>query len=258
MSWPRALSSIFTPISPSENLLTCIAPSSMPSSRAIFAANSGLAFPVKTRRVLVCIRSLLAIGPVIAQISPHWAMFLWRAKQGKALPLFSLVCSSSAYPYMRQFSRKTRIGCLLREHETQKISFIESTLFRGVLLLPFAGFAPPIVRRPPLLHDLMRAGNGQSIGGHVGRDHRAGRDKGTLADLHRCHQRGVGTHKSARADLRAVFLKAIVVTSYGACTDIGSLPYLRIAKIGEMRCLGTWAKQGVFEFHKVAYTHPYP
>ena len=84
-------------------------------------------------------------------------------------------------------------------------------------------------------------------------DHRACARDGALADFHRRHQRGVGADEGARADIGAVFAKAVIIAGDGARADIGARAHARVAQIGQMIGLSAFARsRAILHFHEIA------
>ena len=87
---------------------------------------------------------------------------------------------------------------------------------------------------PAFLNRNRRAFERQSVGRHIGRDHRARPDIGAIPHLDRRNQRRVRTDEGVLADIGTVFGGAVVIAGDGAGTDVGALADPGVADIGEM------------------------
>src|SRR5262249_35711520 len=105
------------------------------------------------------------------------------------------------------------------------------------------------------LNHLAFARDGQPVGRYVVRDHRAGRDIGTVADADRRHQRCVRTYESTLADISAVFGHTIVVADDRAGAEVCAGTEPRVADIGEMVGLGAVLDHRLLDLDEVADVH---
>ena len=92
----------------------------------------------------------------------------------------------------------------------------------------------PHLFRPPRLLHLPGAGQRQGVRFHILGDHAAGADERAVADGDRGHQGNVGANKSMRADRRAMFICAIIITCDRAGADIGIPAHRGVADVAEM------------------------
>ena len=83
-------------------------------------------------------------------------------------------------------------------------------------------------------------------------DGRAGADGGAVADAQRRHQLTVGADERARADKRAVLVRAVVVAGDDAGADVGGVADVGVAEVGEVVGFGGAAEARIFDFHEVA------
>src|SRR5690606_15407548 len=99
---------------------------------------------------------------------------------------------------------------------------------------------------------LAAAGDGELAGGRVAGDHGAGADGGVRADLHRRHQRAVGTDEGAVADAGLRLVDAVVVAGDGAGADVGLAPDRGIAEVTEVVGLAALGHGRVLGLDEVA------
>ncbi|CAI8918266.1 hypothetical protein EMIT0196MI5_30348 [Pseudomonas sp. IT-196MI5] len=88
---------------------------------------------------------------------------------------------------------------------------------------------------------------------HSRGDGRTGRCRCTGEDIHRRHQRVVGTDEHIFAQHGFPLVGAIVVAGDGASTDVGARAHLGIAQIRQVTGLGAFAQVSVFQLDEVTH-----
>ena len=100
---------------------------------------------------------------------------------------------------------------------------------------------------------LALARHAQRPGRDVVGDHdRAGRRPGAVADLDRRDEGGVDAAADVGADRRAVLGEAVVVGGDGARAEVGALPHVGVADVGQVRNLGPRADVRVLDLDERA------
>src|ERR1700730_6545078 len=108
---------------------------------------------------------------------------------------------------------------------------------------------------PAWLLDWPRPRQPQRIGRNVLCNHGPGPDIGTLADLDRRHQGAVRADERMRADLRAVFGKAIIIASNRARANIRFGADACVSDIAQMVDLRSGADVGGLHLDEIADVH---
>jgi hypothetical protein len=91
---------------------------------------------------------------------------------------------------------------------------------------------------PTLSADLSSPADGQSALRHILCNAGAGADEGLVADGNRRDQGGIAAHEGVFANVRGIFVDAVVVAGNDAGADVGSLADHGIAEVGEVAGLG--------------------
>src|SRR6202521_407689 len=87
---------------------------------------------------------------------------------------------------------------------------------------------------------------------NVAHDGGARRDVNVVADLYRRNQLRVASDHAAIADLRDVFVVAVVVDRDDAAADVGLAPDDGVAEVAQMACLGAATDARFFGLDEVA------
>jgi hypothetical protein len=83
-------------------------------------------------------------------------------------------------------------------------------------------------------------------------DNTACGDERTVAERHWRHQDRVGAHEHVAADHRAVFGKSIVIAGDGAGANVRSLADFRVAEVGEVIGLRTFAEERRLQLDEIS------
>ena len=99
---------------------------------------------------------------------------------------------------------------------------------------------------------MFAAGDSQSVGRDVSRDHTSCGNDRTSADRDGRDQRAVGSDKRTGADLGLVLEEAIIVAGNRSCADVGACADVGVTKICQMVGLGAWTHRRFLYLDEIA------
>ena len=95
------------------------------------------------------------------------------------------------------------------------------------------------------------SGDIERVGLHILCHRTARRDIRAVSDLYRRNQIAVAADKDIVPDLRAIFVRAVIIDKDYAAAQIYTAADIRITDIGQVRGLRAVSEAGVFHFHKI-------
>src|SRR3954467_1876781 len=107
-----------------------------------------------------------------------------------------------------------------------------------------------LLRRVALDVLLICPRDSQRTWGNVLGDHRPGPSVCVVADFYGSDEGGVNPGVNVLPDLGAIFVAPVVVRRDGAGSEVGPLPHLGVADVGEVGNLGAGADLGVLDLHE--------